>query len=236
MSRTFAEVDARGPAGYRGCGDRPRSQALMSSAGEDHALLLGFTMMGVAVLMYFLFGLTLVRPYLHSFSNWKEESNCTLVRAEIQQDRVDCKKHGSYPCLEVFVNLSVFVNLTLTERTAVLWYNEDPDLFITKCFSLPKCQWNKKEALKEAQNIQQYLRNRGGSPFPCHGKAEEQPDQAILFRKYNGGLVVRHMLWATLVLAGGTGIICLLRLNQHLSRLCEELKAQARGRGRPLPT
>uniref|UniRef100_A0A8C9RU58 Potassium calcium-activated channel subfamily M regulatory beta subunit 3 n=1 Tax=Scleropages formosus TaxID=113540 RepID=A0A8C9RU58_SCLFO len=199
-------VDARGPAGYRGCGDRPRSQALMSSAGEDHALLLGFTMMGVAVLMYFLFGLTLVRPYLHS--NWKEESNCTLVRAEIQQDRVDCKKHGSYPCLEVFVNLSVFVNLTLTERTA--------------CFSLPKCQWNKKEALKEAQNIQQYLRNRGGSPFPCHGKAEEQPDQAILFRKYNGGLVVRHMLWATLVLAGGTGIICLLRLNQHLSRLCED--------------
>uniref|UniRef100_A0A8C9TSS7 Potassium calcium-activated channel subfamily M regulatory beta subunit 3 n=1 Tax=Scleropages formosus TaxID=113540 RepID=A0A8C9TSS7_SCLFO len=183
-------------------------------AGEDHALLLGFTMMGVAVLMYFLFGLTLVRPYL--FSNWKEESNCTLVRAEIQQDRVDCKKHGSYPCLEVFVNLSVFVNLT------VLCFHCGSSF--SQCFSLPKCQWNKKEALKEAQNIQQYLRNRGGSPFPCHGKAEEQPDQAILFRKYNGGLVVRHMLWATLVLAGGTGIICLLRLNQHLSRLCEEVQ------------
>ncbi|KAL4608170.1 calcium-activated potassium channel subunit beta-3-like [Arapaima gigas] len=232
MSRTVSEADGRSQARYRGCGDRLSSPALMSSVGEDRALLLGFVMMGFAVLMYFLFGLTLVRPYLRSFSSWKEESNCTLIRAEIREDRVDCKEQGSYPCLQVWVNLSVFANLSLSARPAVLQYDDDPVLLATKCFSVPRCQRSRKEVLEEARKIQQYLRERGRSPFLCHGSAEEQPERATLFRKYDGGLVTRYMLWATLVLTGGVGIVGLVKVNQRLSCMCDELEAQAGDRRR----
>lgn len=37
---------------------------LPSSAGEDRAILLGFAMMGFSVLMFFLFGITILKPFL----------------------------------------------------------------------------------------------------------------------------------------------------------------------------
>lgn len=37
---------------------------LPSSAGEDRAMLLGFAMMGFSVLMFFLFGITILKPFM----------------------------------------------------------------------------------------------------------------------------------------------------------------------------
>lgn len=45
-------------------GQRARAQTLVPSVGEDRAILLGFTMMAFAVLMFFLVGVTVVQPYL----------------------------------------------------------------------------------------------------------------------------------------------------------------------------
>lgn len=46
-------------------GDLPDvHKKLPSSAGEDRAVLLGFAMMGFSVLMFFLFGITILKPFL----------------------------------------------------------------------------------------------------------------------------------------------------------------------------
>lgn len=45
-------------------GQRARAQTLVPSVGEDRAILLGFTMMAFSMLMFFLVGVTAVRPYL----------------------------------------------------------------------------------------------------------------------------------------------------------------------------
>ncbi|KAF3827323.1 hypothetical protein GH733_002809, partial [Mirounga leonina] len=46
-------------------GDLPDvHKKLPSSAGEDRAMLLGFAMMGFSVLMFFLFGITILKPFL----------------------------------------------------------------------------------------------------------------------------------------------------------------------------
>ncbi|VCX15794.1 unnamed protein product [Gulo gulo] len=48
-------------------GDLPDGhKKLPSSAGEDRAVLLGFAMMGFSVLMFFLFGITILKPFLLS--------------------------------------------------------------------------------------------------------------------------------------------------------------------------
>lgn len=48
-----------------GCGGQgARTQMPASSVGEDRAILLGFTMMTFSVLMFFVVGITTVKPYI----------------------------------------------------------------------------------------------------------------------------------------------------------------------------
>ncbi|XP_054436706.1 calcium-activated potassium channel subunit beta-3 isoform X2 [Pteronotus mesoamericanus] len=107
-------------------GDLPDGRKkLPSSAGEDRAMLLGFTMMGCAVLMFFLFGVTILKPFM--LSTQREESNCTIIHTRITDDWLDCsfacgvycQGQGKYPCLQVFVNL------THSGQKALLHYNEE---------------------------------------------------------------------------------------------------------------
>ncbi|CAO2613473.1 Calcium-activated potassium channel subunit beta-3 [Lemmus lemmus] len=85
---------------------------LPSSAGEDRAMLLGFTMMASSVPMFFLLGTTVLKPYM--LSSTREESNCTTVHTHIAEEWPDftftcegsCQDQGGYPCLQVFVNLT----------------------------------------------------------------------------------------------------------------------------------
>ncbi|XP_025862983.1 calcium-activated potassium channel subunit beta-3 [Vulpes vulpes] len=107
-------------------GDLPDvHKKLPPSAGEDRAMLLGFAMMGFSVLMFFLLGITILKPFL--LSTQREESNCTVIRTHIMDDwmdcaftcGVDCRGEGKYPCLQVFVNL------THSGQKALLHYNEE---------------------------------------------------------------------------------------------------------------
>lgn len=57
---------SRGGVDVRG-GQRARAQMLVSSGGEDRAILLGFTMMAFSVLMFFLVCITMVKPYVSRY-------------------------------------------------------------------------------------------------------------------------------------------------------------------------
>jgi len=54
-------VDGRG-------GQGARTQLPVSSVGDDRAILLGFTMMAFSVLMFFVVGITTVKPYVNRYS------------------------------------------------------------------------------------------------------------------------------------------------------------------------
>ncbi|KAM4864277.1 calcium-activated potassium channel subunit beta-3 isoform X2 [Urocitellus parryii] len=107
-------------------GDPPEvHRKLPSSAGEDRAMLLGFAMMGFSILMFFLLGTTILKPFM--LSTRRKESNCTTIHTHITEDwldcafscGMDCQGQGKYPCLQVFVNL------THSGQKALLHYNEE---------------------------------------------------------------------------------------------------------------
>ncbi|XP_053774085.1 calcium-activated potassium channel subunit beta-3 isoform X3 [Desmodus rotundus] len=65
QGRTALSTSGRKRNTYHNGGDPPDGQKqLPSSAGEDRAMLLGFTMMGFSVLMFFLFGITILKPFM----------------------------------------------------------------------------------------------------------------------------------------------------------------------------
>ncbi|PNJ68941.1 KCNMB3 isoform 3 [Pongo abelii] len=113
-------------------------KSLPSSAGEDRAMMLGFATMGFSVLMFFLLGTTILKPFMLSIR--REESTCTAILTDIMDDWLDCaftcgvhcRGQGKYPCLRVFVNL------THSGQKALLHYNEEavqinPKRDVTDC-------------------------------------------------------------------------------------------------------
>lgn len=52
--------------GGRG-GQRARSQMPVSSVGEDRAVLLGFSMMAFSVLLFFVVGIHMVKPFVKRY-------------------------------------------------------------------------------------------------------------------------------------------------------------------------
>ncbi|XP_048845048.1 calcium-activated potassium channel subunit beta-3 isoform X2 [Brienomyrus brachyistius] len=185
------------------------SQTPTSSVGEDRAVILGFAMIGFSVLMYFLFGFTIVRPYLNS--PWIKESTCKLIQVDVLSDQVDCRDQCSYPCLKVLVNFSH------SGREVVLRYKEAAFDLVHKRY--------KKEVLEETQRIQSWLLKQEDGFFSCYSRFEDHPKEAVLTRKYDGWLVLQCVCWSTLMLLGGVSIVCLVKLTQRLAHMCQRLEA-----------
>ncbi|XP_039614641.1 calcium-activated potassium channel subunit beta-3-like isoform X1 [Polypterus senegalus] len=206
-------------------GDKSKAQAPVSSAGEDRAILLGVGMMGFSILMYFVLGITLIKPFMMSI--FSEKSNCTVMRADILEDwiecsfmcGVDCRGQAKYPCLQVFVNLSH------TRRKVLLHYNDEAIQLNPKCFYIPKCLRDRNELLSEAEKIKRSLHHSNGSVFPCYYNPEKKPEDAIMFRKYDTTMVFHCLFWPTLMLIGGALIVGMVKLTQHLSQMCAEFSA-----------
>uniref|UniRef100_A0A8C2JEY0 Si:ch211-38m6.7 n=1 Tax=Cyprinus carpio TaxID=7962 RepID=A0A8C2JEY0_CYPCA len=85
------------------CNEKARAQIPASSAGEDRAILLGFTMMAFSILTYFLVGIVMVKPSLYRL-------------ASVLQ--VDCLLIEYFKCLRVWVN-------STPEKTLQLYRDED---------------------------------------------------------------------------------------------------------------
>ncbi|XP_043926307.1 calcium-activated potassium channel subunit beta-3 [Protopterus annectens] len=205
-----------------GKGNDKNKQSASSNAGEDRAMLLGFFMMGFSVLMYFLLGITILKPFMLSI--WSETSNCTLIRADIMDEWVDCyftcgvncRGQSKYPCLQVFVNLSQY------RQKALLHYNEEAIQINPKCFYIPRCQRDRSELLSTALSIKKSFDHNNSTPFSCYYNPDSKPEDVILVKKYDGWIAFHCLFWPTMMLLGGAAIVGMVKLTQHLSQLCEE--------------
>uniref|UniRef100_A0A3P9HIG1 Si:ch211-38m6.7 n=1 Tax=Oryzias latipes TaxID=8090 RepID=A0A3P9HIG1_ORYLA len=195
--------------GHQGQGARTQKQS--SSIGEDRAILLGFTMMAFSVLMFFVVGITAVKPYINS--HWEENSSCVLQQTAILERWVDCRGVSSMPCLTV----TVYINGSVDE--VFLHLDEESVFLPSLCFYIPNCQLSHEELAKEVQTVENNLTGHQGSTFPCFSSQKPYLSHAILRRKYTLSRTLFCLLWPCLMLVGGVALVGLVKLTQWLGRL-----------------
>ncbi|XP_030016838.1 calcium-activated potassium channel subunit beta-3 isoform X1 [Sphaeramia orbicularis] len=196
-------------------GQRSRAQMPVSSVGEDRAILLGFTMMAFAVLMFFVVGITTVKPYVNS--NWEEEASCVLLQTTILDQWVDCRGVSAVPCLRVTVNLSG------SHQLALLHFDEESVLLAPECFYIPKCRMDRPELEGEVQKLKSSLDARVGRVSSCLTDRARHPQDAILNRKYTMRTAMLALLWPSLMLGGGALLVGLVKMTQCLAHLSSEM-------------
>uniref|UniRef100_A0A4W6FNN4 Potassium calcium-activated channel subfamily M regulatory beta subunit 3 n=1 Tax=Lates calcarifer TaxID=8187 RepID=A0A4W6FNN4_LATCA len=189
-------------------GQRARSQMPVSSVGEDRAILLGFTMMAFSVLMFFVVGITMVKPF---------EVGCVLVQVDILEDWVDCRGVSTVPCL------SVTVNLTRSNQSASLHFDEESVLLAPECFYVPKCRMDRVDIQAEVQRVKNNLTARLGNTLPCLIDRVRHPRHVILSRKYTLKKALFALLWPSLMLGGGALLVGLVKLTQYLDHLSSKI-------------
>ncbi|XP_068135400.1 calcium-activated potassium channel subunit beta-3 isoform X2 [Hyperolius riggenbachi] len=223
IREAFAPVpsrEKRKESGSDGMKTSDKMKKQVFNAGEDRAMLLGFTMMGLSVIMFFLLGITILKPFM--LNVWNEESNCTIIQADIMDDWVDCSFtcgvdcHGQskYPCLQILVNVSA------SGHVAALHYNEEAVQVNPKCFYVPKCQRDKNDLLDGVLDVKQYFERKNDTPFACFHQPDSKPEDVILIKKYDRSVVFHCLFWPILMLIGGASIVGMVKLTQRLSMMC----------------
>ncbi|KAM9845424.1 calcium-activated potassium channel subunit beta-3 [Aulostomus maculatus] len=203
-------------------GQRAHTQVPVSSVGEDRAILLGFSMMAFSVLMFFVVGITMVKPYVNS--KWEGDSSFMLLHTEILDEWVDCRGVGTVPCLRVTVNLSA------SNRRAFLHFDEESVRLSPECFYIPKCHMDQTELHDEVLKVKNILDTQLGSTSSCFTDLIRHPEDVILSRKYTLRKTLFALLWPSLMLAGGALLVGLVKLTQCLAHLSSELSCEtARG-------
>ncbi|XP_049931101.1 calcium-activated potassium channel subunit beta-3 [Epinephelus moara] len=205
---------SRGVNGHGGQ-QRARTQMLVSSVGEDRAILLGFAMMAFSVLMFFVVGFTMVKPYVNS--NWEEEASCVLLQADVLDEWVDCRGVSTVPCLRVTVNL------TDSNHRAFLHFDEESVLLAPECFYIPKCRMDRTELQDEVLKVKNSLDTKLGSTASCFSDRTRHPRDVILSRKYTFKKALFALLWPVLMLGGGALLVGLVKLTQCLAHLSSEM-------------
>ncbi|XP_074544728.1 calcium-activated potassium channel subunit beta-3 [Halichoeres trimaculatus] len=201
-------------------GQRARTQMPVSSVGEDRAILLGFTMMAFSVLMFFVVGITTVKPYVNS--GW-EEASCAVLHSDILKEPVDCRGVSLVPCLRVKVNL------TGSNQTATLHFNEESVLLAPECFYVPKCLMDRAELQMEVEKVKSSLDTHLGIATSCLTDHIRHPGDAILNRKYTYERALFALLWPCLMLVGGALLVGLVKLTQYLAHVSSEMCCEAAG-------
>ncbi|KAI1882698.1 hypothetical protein AGOR_G00237570 [Albula goreensis] len=188
--------------------------------GEDRAILLGLIMILSSVMMFFLLGITMVRSY--SDSVWTEESSCTVLNATMMAEvncsyscGSDCWRASRYPCLQVYVSVNA------SGKIARLTHNEETQETSSECFYVPKCRKDHAALYAIIANISERLKAQ--QQVPCYYDPDERQDSVILTRLYTRGALFHSLLWPSCMLVGGTLIILMVKLTQHLSILCEQI-------------
>ncbi|KAI3375163.1 hypothetical protein L3Q82_021676, partial [Scortum barcoo] len=209
----------RGVDGYGG--QRARVQTTVSSAGEDRAILLGFTMMAFSVLMFFVVGNTMVRPFVSS--NWEKKISGVLLESEILKEWVDCRGVSTVPCLRVKVKF------TGSNQTAFLHFDEESVLLAPECFYIPKCQMDRAELQKEVENVKNSLDTQLGKTLSFFTDHTQHPGDVVLNRKYTYKTALFALQWPCLMFGGGALLVGLVKLTQHLAHLSSEMCIDAAG-------
>uniref|UniRef100_A0A8C4D8L1 Potassium calcium-activated channel subfamily M regulatory beta subunit 3 n=1 Tax=Dicentrarchus labrax TaxID=13489 RepID=A0A8C4D8L1_DICLA len=206
---------------------RARSQMPVSSVGEDRAILLGFTMMAFSVLMFFVVGITTpwlgyTKHFLLFSSDWVE-SSCVLLKTEILEEWVDCRGVSIVPCLRVKVNL------TGSNQTTFLHFDEELVLLALECFYIPKCRMDRTELQKEVEKVKNSLDAQLERTSLCFTDNTRHPGDTILNRKYTHEKALLAMLWPCLMLGGGALLVGLVKLTQFLAHLSSEVCSETAG-------
>ncbi|KAL3988219.1 steroidogenic acute regulatory protein, mitochondrial [Sarotherodon galilaeus] len=213
---------SRGADGHGGQG--VRTQVPGASVGEDRAILLGCTMMAFSVLMFFVVGITVIKPFVNS--GWDDgNASCVLQKSEILEEWVDCRGVSTVPCLKATV--TVYFNGSTEE--AVLHLNEDSVLLVTECFYMPKCQMDRKALQDQVQKVNSSLDSLLGNNTACLTDQTRYPNHAILRRKYTLQMVLFALLWPCILLGGGALLVGLVKLTQCLAHLSTEVISEAAG-------
>ncbi|XP_013881224.1 calcium-activated potassium channel subunit beta-3 isoform X2 [Austrofundulus limnaeus] len=194
---------------------------MVSSVGEDRAVLLGFTMMAFSVLMFFVVGITTVKPYINSC--WDQEAHCVLRQTHILEDWVDCRGVSTVPCLKVTVNMSG------STQGSFLHYDEESVLLAKECFYIPKCQMDKDDLQDEVQEIKRRLDRHLGSNSSCFIDHKNHPNHVIWHKKYTLRRALFGLLWPCLMLGGGALLVGLVKMTQGLARLSSEVCIESAG-------
>ncbi|KAJ0059401.1 hypothetical protein NL108_016929, partial [Boleophthalmus pectinirostris] len=197
-----------------------RTPMSVSSIGEDRAILLGFTMMAFAVLMFCVVGFTIVKPYINS--DWEMQVNCTLVHTQVLDEWVSCRGVSTVPCLRAMVNLSGTAPMGQTGQ-GLLHYDEEAVLLTPECFYVPKCQLDAPALVAEVEQVKRSLDTYLGRTFTCLTDQSQQPKDGILERKYSLQTALLALLWPCLMLGGGVLLVALVKLTQYLSHLSSEV-------------
>uniref|UniRef100_A0A3Q0QW14 Potassium calcium-activated channel subfamily M regulatory beta subunit 3 n=1 Tax=Amphilophus citrinellus TaxID=61819 RepID=A0A3Q0QW14_AMPCI len=193
-----------------------RTQVLVSSVGEDRAILLGFAMIAFSALMFFVVGLTASLNLLCrlSSSGWDDgKASCVLQKSEILEEWVDCRGVSTVPCLKATV--TVYFNGSSEE--AVLHFDDE------SCFYMPKCQMDRKALQEQVQKVSNSLDSRLRRNTTCFTDQTRHPNHVILDRKYTLKRVLSALLWPCLLLGGGALLVGLVKLTQYLARLSAEV-------------
>ncbi|XP_047446046.1 calcium-activated potassium channel subunit beta-3 [Mugil cephalus] len=222
LPHTTVALEHEGSRGGDGRGgEGARTQMPVSSVGEDRAILLGFTMMAFAVLMFFVVGITVVKPYVNS--NWEKTASCVLLQTDILEEWVDCRGVSTVPCLRVTVNVSGF------NHEAFLHYDEESVTLATECFYIPRCQMDKKALQDEVRKVKNSLDSQLASAASC--LTSNSTRHVILGRKHTLRKTLIALLWPCLMLGGGALLVGLVKLTQFLAHLSSEVCSE-RARGK----
>ncbi|XP_038574367.1 calcium-activated potassium channel subunit beta-3 [Micropterus salmoides] len=198
---------------------RAHTQIPVSSVGEDRVILLGFTMMAFSVLMFFVVGITMVKPCIDR--NWEEKASCVLLNTEILE--VDCRGVSTVPCLRVTVNL------TASNQMVFLHFDEESVLLAPECFYIPKCQRDRTELLKEVEKVKTKLDAHQGNTSSCFTDRTRHPRVVILHKKYTCQEALFALQWPCLMVGGGALLVGLVKLTQHLAHLSSEMCSETAG-------
>uniref|UniRef100_I3JX55 Potassium calcium-activated channel subfamily M regulatory beta subunit 3 n=1 Tax=Oreochromis niloticus TaxID=8128 RepID=I3JX55_ORENI len=213
---------SRGADGHGGQG--VRTQVPGASVGEDRAILLGCTMMAFSVLMFFVVGITVIKPFVNRYtrecclvSRLSYKCIPSLKACSPRVCWVDCRGVSTVPCLKATV--TVYFNGSTEE--AVLHLNED------SCFYMPKCQMDRKALQDQVQKVNSSLDSLLGNNTACLTDQTRYPNHAILHRKYTLQMVLFALLWPCILLGGGALLVGLVKLTQCLAHLSTEVISEA---------
>uniref|UniRef100_A0A3Q4GR78 Potassium calcium-activated channel subfamily M regulatory beta subunit 3 n=1 Tax=Neolamprologus brichardi TaxID=32507 RepID=A0A3Q4GR78_NEOBR len=208
-----------------------RTQVPGASVGEDRAILLGYTMMAFSVLMFFVVGITMIKPFVNRYtgecclvSRLSYKCIPSLKACSPRVCWVDCRGVSTVPCLKATV--TVYFNGVghLIKKITLESY-----LFLSQCFYMPKCQMDRKALQDQVQKVNSSLDSLLGNNSACLTDQTRYPNHAILRRKYTLQMVLFALLWPCILLGGGALLVGLVKLTQCLAHLSTEVISEAAG-------
>ncbi|KAG8439170.1 hypothetical protein GDO86_005404 [Hymenochirus boettgeri] len=189
--------------------------------GEPRAIFLGIGMMVCSVMMFFLFGFTVVPKYLKSV--WTEESLCTLANTSFKdavscsfKPNAECEMNSQYPCLQVFVNLN------FSQDIFMLYHTEETPELNDECSYIPKCEKNFTEVKMHVDIIQENFKQK--QPFTCFYDPNGIRKSIILSRKYGPKLLLSYFFWPASMFTAGLSIIIMIKISQYFAMISMQSK------------